>query len=357
MIPITRPFLPPLGDYHRHLDEVWQSQWLTNFGAKHGALERVLELDAGVDAVLVSSGTTALNLAARGLELRGDVLTTPFTFIATASAIAWSGCTPRFVDIDPETFNLDPAALEAALTPSTTAIVATHIYGNPCDDDALSAFARAHDLRLVYDAAHAFGVSWRGRSLFARGDVSIGSLHATKIFHTVEGGVVYTRDAALAERFRRLRDFGGQREPRWVEPGINAKNSELHAAMGLAMLPYLPEIIEVRRAQGGRYRRNLHGVVRFQRIVEDTFYTHPFVPVLFADEAAAVAVQDALRQAEVEARRYFWPLLSEAPWAEPAHTPIAAAIARTVLCLPIYHTLSEADIDRICDVVVRASAS
>jgi dTDP-4-amino-4,6-dideoxygalactose transaminase len=355
MIPVTRPFLPPLGDYHRLLDEVWESQWLTNFGAKHRALEQALAQDAGIDAVFVSSGTTALQLAVRGLDLRGDVLTTPFSFIATTTAIAWSHCTPRFVDIDPETLNIDPAALEAALTPSTTAILATHTYGNPCDDDALVAFARAHGLRLVYDAAHAFGVTWRGRSLFARGDVSIASLHATKLFHTVEGGVVYTSDATLTERFRRLRDFGGQQEPRWTVPGINAKNSELHAAMGLAILPYLPQILEVRRAQGLRYREHLAGVVRFQRIALDTQYTHAFVPVLFPNEATTIAAQTALREADIEARRYFWPLLSDAPWAEPAHTPVAADVARTVLCLPIFHTLADADIDRICEIVVRAA--
>lgn len=352
MIPITRPFLPPFEEFVAQCRDIWDSGWVTNLGPKTTELERRLSDIAGVGALYVSNGTLALNLAARALELRGDVLTTPFTFVATASAMAWEGCTPRFVDIDEASFNLDPTKLAAALTPDTTAIVATHVYGNPCDHEALQRFANEHGLRLIYDAAHAFGTTYRGQSLFSLGDVSTCSFQATKLFHTAEGGAVFSADPETIARMNSLRDFGGRFPPnQYVEPGINAKNSEIHAALGLTILAHMEEVVRRRQEQGRRYREALDGHVQLQQIAAGTEYNHAYVPVAFRDEAQLHAVVAALGEADVHPRRYFYPSLSTVSWAPPSSTPVADRLAPRVLCLPVFHTLQRDDIDRICDII------
>lgn len=352
MIPVTRPFLPPWEAVEARFREVYESAWLTNFGPQHQALEAALTEHAGVPSLLVANGTLALNLAARALALTGDVLTTPFTFVATSSALAWEGCTPRFVDIDPDTLNLDPDQLEAALTPDCTAIVATHVFGNPCALDRIQAFAEAYGLAVIYDAAHAIGVRHRGRSLFQAGDVATCSFQATKLFHTAEGGAVFVSDPELRERVRLLRDFGGRSAPEYVVPGINAKMSELNAAMGMAIWPYFAEVLAERQRQGEHYRRRLADHVRLQQIVPDTKYNHAYVPVQLRTEQELLRVIDALQAIDVHPRRYFHPCLTAVDWAPAAHTPVAEAVSSTVLCLPVFHELTAESIDDICDVIV-----
>lgn len=361
MIPVTKPFLPPLEEFTSHLEEIWRTGWVTNLGPKTKELEARLTQRADTPALYVSNGTLALNVAARAFDLRGDVLTTPFTFVATASSMAWEGCTPRFVDIHPETYNLDPDLLEEALTPETTAVVATHVYGNPCDHERISSFCDAHGLTLVYDAAHAFGATYKGRPLLSFGHISTCSFQATKLFHTAEGGAVFCADASRLERVRSLRDFGGRFPPnQYEEPGINAKNSEVHAALGLSILAHMDEVLDTRRRQGERYRDALRDVVQLQRIMPETSYNHAYVPVAFRDEAELLRAIENLGSIDAHPRRYFHPSLSAVTWAPPANTPVADDLSSRVLCLPVFHHLPDEDIDRVCEVVassVRANRS
>ena len=352
MIRVTRPYLPPWEDFEAHLREVWSSAWLTNFGPKHQALEANLTDHAGTPALLVTNGTLALNVAARALELGGEVITTPFTYVATASAMAWEGLTPRFVDIDPETLNLDPRAIERAITPETSAIVATHVYGNPCDVAAIRRIADAHGLKVIYDAAHCFGVRHKGRSLFAFGDVATLSLQATKLFHTAEGGAVFVADPEVRERATLIRDFGGRQPPEYQVPGLNVKISEIHAALGLAIWPHMVDVLDARRRQGEQYRARLDGAVAFPRIADDTVWNHHYVPVLFRTEEELQRVVAALAAIDVEPRRYFHPCLTRVPWAPMADTPVAEHASRTVLCMPVFHDLALETVDHICDVVM-----
>ena len=244
MIPVIRPFLPPIEEYYHYIERVWSSVQLTNMGPLSRELEDKLREYLNVEYLLyVTNGTIALQMAIKALELHGEIITTPFSFVATSSTIVWEGCKPVFVDIDPETLDIDPTKIEAAITPNTRAVMATHVYGNPCDIEAIDAIARKYNLKVIYDAAHAFGVEVAGTSVFNFGDISTLSLHATKLFHTGEGGLVVTRDPRLFERLKYIRNFGFQGQESFAYLGINGKNSELHAAMGLANLKYVDQIL------------------------------------------------------------------------------------------------------------------
>ncbi|RQP16654.1 MAG: aminotransferase class V-fold PLP-dependent enzyme, partial [Parapedobacter sp.] len=239
MIPITKPFLPPKELYHDYLDGIWQRQWLTNMGPLANKLELELKRFLNIQHTLfVTNGTVALQFAIKALDLQGEIITTPFSFIATTSSIVWEGCTPVFVDIDRFTLNIDPSKIENAITEKTTAIVATHVYGNPCDVDAIERIAKKHNLKVIYDAAHAFAVQLQERSIFEYGDISTCSLHATKLYHSIEGGLVTTTDPNLLKKIAYMRNFGFSGPESFAELGINGKNSEFHAAMGLANLSY-----------------------------------------------------------------------------------------------------------------------
>ena len=293
MIPVTRPFLPPLDEVQALLAEVWASGWVTNHGPKVQALEAALAERFDVGVAFVGNGTLALQLGIVALgwdarpsaERRPKVITTPFSYVATTSALVWQGCDPVFVDVDPATFNLDPAALAQVDLQDVTGILATHVYGVPCDDVAIGAFARKHGLTVMYDAAHAFDARIEGVSLFALGDVAATSFHATKLFHTIEGGAVFCRDADRLERIRALRNFGQQSKGEFALAGINAKNSEMHAAVGLAILPHMQAVLARRRDQALRYREALDEVVQFQALPAQLEPNHAYAPVLFSDEA------------------------------------------------------------------------
>jgi dTDP-4-amino-4,6-dideoxygalactose transaminase len=350
-ITVTRPTLPPFEEYLALLEGIWTRNHLTNAGPLVVELERLLAEHLGVKHCLfVSNGTIALQLVFRALELSGEVITTPFSYVATTSSIAWEGCTPVFADVEPDTLTLSAERAAAVVTPQTSAIVATHVYGNPCDVEGLAELARSRGMRLVYDAAHAFGASYKGRALSAYGDVATLSFHATKLFHTVEGGAVVTDDDEIARRVAYLRNFGHDGYERFQGIGINGKNSELHAAMGLCLLPRVPAIVAERRALSQRYDAALTGrrdVVR-PAIRAGTAYNYAYYPVLLPNDTAVRAAQRHLEANGVLSRRYFYPSLSGAlPYVEPGNVPVARDAADRVLCLPLYTGLAFDQADRI----------
>ena len=350
-ITVTRPTLPPFEEYLALLEGIWTRNHLTNAGPLVVELERLLAEHLGVKHCLfVSNGTIALQLVFRALELAGEVITTPFSYVATTSSIAWEGCTPVFADVEPDTLTLSAERAAAVVTSQTSAIVATHVYGNPCDVEGLADLARRRRLRLVYDAAHAFGASYEGRALSAYGDVATLSFHATKLFHTVEGGAVVTDDDEIARRVAYLRNFGHDGYERFQGIGINGKNSELHAAMGLCLLPRVPAIVAERRALSQRYDATLTGRRDVARPVirAGTAYNYAYYPVLLPDDAAVRAAQRHLEANGVLSRRYFYPSLSGAlPYVEPGNVPVARDAADRVLCLPLYTGLAIDQVDRI----------
>ena len=354
-IQVTRTFLPPLADFQRLVEGVWARGQITNHGPLVLELEARLREHLGVrHCLLVANGTLALQIAIRALELDGDVVTTPFSYVATTSSLVWERCRPVFADIDPATLCLDPAAAARALTPGTRGILATHVYGNACDVERLGELAARRDLRVIYDAAHAFGVRLHGRPLCAWGDVATLSFHATKLFHTVEGGALVTADDALAARIAQLRNFGHDGPEAFSGLGINAKVNELQAAMGLAVLPPVPDLIARRRAASQRYDALLAGApLSRPRLHEGLEYNFAYHPVLFESEAALLAARDALRAADVQPRRYFYPALHRLPYVESGPLPVAESAAARVLCLPLSADLALADVERIAGIVRR----
>ena len=360
MIPVTSAVLPPLQEYVKYLEELWESRWLTNNGTLLQTLERRLEEALEVEhVVVVSNGTLALQLAVRALGLHGEVVTTPFSYVATASSLVWEGCRPVFADIEPDALTLDPVRADEAVTSATTGILATHVYGLPCDVERLTEVATRRGLRLLYDAAHAFGVRYRGRSLLVWGDACTLSFHATKLFHTVEGGAVVTADGNLADTVRRLRNFGHTSPESFEEPGINAKTSEFHAAMGLCLLPRVPDYIRQRQVACERYDARLQGAAGVRRPLPrpGTELNFAYYPVLLASEARLLAVMQALQDGGIAARRYFYPSLADLPYAQPSHVPIARDAASRVLCLPLWAGVEDEAVDRIAAIVREAAAA
>ena len=356
-ITVTKSFLPPLGEYQRYIEEIWDRGWLTNHGPLVGDLEDRLRALLAIDHVLyVANGTLALQIAINALDLQGEIITTPFSYVATMSSIIWEGCTPVMVDIDEDTLTLDPARIEEALTENTSGILATHVYGVPCDIEGISRVAARHGLKIIFDAAHAFGTLYDGRSIFQYGDISTASFHATKVFHTVEGGAICTRSAAIAQRAALLRNFGHTSANEFALAGINAKNSEFHAAMGLCNLPYVDQNVSLRCSVVARYDRNLKGTpLRRPTISDRSTWNYAYYPVVFDSAEALGRVVATLNAHSVYPRRYFFPSLATLPFVERRiETPISDDIAQRVLCLPLYSSLAPEQVDRICDLVRRA---
>jgi dTDP-4-amino-4,6-dideoxygalactose transaminase len=355
MIPTSKPFLPPLAEYVGYLEGIWERAWLTNNGPLLLELEaRLADFLGARHVVVTANGTLALQLAMRALEVDGEVICTPFSYVATASAPAWEGARVVMADVEAGRLTLDAAAAEEALTEATRALIATHVYGIPCDDDALRDLARRRGLKLIYDAAHAFGARYRGRSLCTLGDVSILSFHATKLFHSVEGGALVTEDEAVAARARSLRNFGHVTADRFGEPGINAKCSEFHAAMGLVLLPRVPDLIARRAAIAALYDSELAGLpVARPAAPSGTEPNHAYYPLLLPDEAAVLRLQPALAAINVQLRRYFHPSLGTLPYVRAGALPVAADAARRVVCLPLYPDLAPADASAIAATVRR----
>lgn len=321
-------------------------------------LERELSTYLKVpDLVAVVNGTCAMQLAVRALDLTGEIVATPFTFIATANIISWERCTPVFVDIDPETWNIDPDKIEAAITSKTSAILPVHVFSAPSDVERIDCIARSHRLKVIHDAAHATAVDYRGQSLLNYGDISCLSFHATKLFNTAEGGACVTRDPALAARIRRLRFFGFDERKEVVDEGMNAKMTEVHAALGLANLRYLDRVRANRRQNYNLYVDLLRSApfVTFQKYHPEE-YNYSYLPVLFDSEERLQRVTARLASRQIVPRRYFHPALHTMPkFAPPASLPVAERVARCILCLPLYETLQPEQIEQVCSLVHQAA--
>jgi dTDP-4-amino-4,6-dideoxygalactose transaminase len=359
---VTRPFLPPLAEFLPYLEQIWESRCLTNNGPFHQQLELELKRYLGVpDISLFVNGTLGLITALQALRIAGEVITTPYSFVATAHALLWNNIKPVFVDIDPGTMNLDPGRIEAAITPQTTAILAVHCYGRPCDVEAIGEIAASRGLKVIYDAAHAFGVRDSGGSLLRHGDLSVLSFHATKVFNTFEGGAIVSRDAATKQHIDFLKNFGFENEVSVVASGINGKMNEVQAALGLLQLRHVDSAIERRSAIDARYREALDGVRGLRLLSPPRVgrYNHAYFPVLV--EPGYRVSRDALYQElidnHIHGRRYFYPLISDFPMyrdlpsAAPGNLPRAREAAARILCLPIYPSLGEDDQQRVIRVL------
>lgn len=366
-ITVTQPFLPPLEEFQAYLEQIWDNRILTNGGPMHQQLEAALCEYLRVPQIsLFNNGTIALVAALQALRLGGEVITTPFTFVAGAHALHWNGITPVFADIDPHTMNLDPARIEAAITPRTTAIMPVHCYGNPCDLEAIQRIADAHDLRVIYDAAHAFGVTTDAGSVLNAGDLSVLSFHATKVFNTFEGGAIVSPNARIKQRIDRLKNFGFVDEVSVTAPGLNGKMSEINAAFGLLQLRYVDQAIARRAEIDAVYRRELHGIPGLTLVppTGQRRANYSYFPVLVGPGYGITrdALHAELRAADILARRYFYPLVSDFPTyrsmpsAAPANLPVARSLAQQVLCLPIHTGMSDHDVHRVISIVQEAGA-
>jgi len=355
---VTRPALPPLEEFIPYLKEIWDSKILTNGGRYHQQLEEELCHYLGVKHLaLFTNGTLALVTSLQALRITGEVITTPYSFVATAHSLLWNGIKPVFVDIDPHTLNLDPGKIEAAITPQTTAIMPVHCYGHPCDVEAIQAIADNYNLKVVYDAAHSFGVQDAHGSILRHGDLSVLSFHATKVFNTFEGGAVVCPDAKTKLRIDQLKNFGHAGEATVVAPGINGKMSEFNAALGLLQLKYVDQALARRREIAATYRRLLNGMkgIRCLEDAGERVANNAYFPVMV--EADYPLSRDTLYQKfkdnGIQPRRYFYPLISDFPMyrglpsAHRNNLPVAAAAAQKVLCLPIYPDLETAEIEAI----------
>jgi dTDP-4-amino-4,6-dideoxygalactose transaminase len=356
MIPVTKPFLPPIEEYKDFLDGIWKRQWLTNMGPLASSLEIKLKEQLRVNHLLfVTNGTVALQMAIKALELKGEIITTPFSFVATTSCIVWENCKPIFVDIDKNSLNIDSTKIEASITENTSAILATHVYGNPCDVVAIEKIAKKYNLKVIYDAAHAFGVEVEGKSIFEYGDISTCSLHATKLFHSGEGGLIVTKDDQLLKKLAYMRNFGISGFDTFTELGINGKNSEFHAAMGLANLKYIKDIHAKRKALFNRYADKLKNVQVSMPVWHDSSSNNfSYYPVIFQSEDLMLKCIDVLKLNEVGTRRYFYPSLATAlPYLEKVNLEVTDAISKRVLCLPFYYDLTFEEVDHICRLILR----
>ena len=364
-ITVTSPLLPNLDEFNEMLKQIWNSKWITNNGQFHQQLEKALAEYLGVPYIsLFTNGTLPLITALQALHITGEVITTPYSFVATTHALWWNGIKPVFVDIDPSNCGLDPEKIEAAITPRTTAIMPVHCYGKPCDMERIQAIADKYGLKVIYDAAHAFGVKVNGNSVLNQGDMSTLSFHATKVYNTLEGGALVVKDAATKQRIDYLKNFGFAGETEVVAPGINSKMDEVRAAYGLLNLKQVDAAIEARHQVAIRYREALRNVkgIRFFDDMPGVRHNYSYFPI-FVDAEQYGMTRDELyfrmKENNVLGRRYFYPLISTFSTyrglesARPENLPVATRIANEVICLPMHHALSEADVDRVIGLIVR----
>jgi dTDP-4-amino-4,6-dideoxygalactose transaminase len=359
---VTQPYLPPLEEFIPYLEKIWERKILTNSGPYHEELEKALCDYLGVEHIsLFVNGTIALVTALQALRITGEVITTPYSFVATAHSLLWNGIKPVFVDIDPDTLNLDPKRIEAAITPHVTAIMPVHCYGHPCDVDAIQAIADTYNLKVIYDAAHAFGVRDAKGSLMNRGDLSVMSFHATKVFNTFEGGAIVCPDSKTKQRIDHLKNFGYVDEVTVVAPGINGKMNEVSAAFGLLQLRHVGEALALRKRIDATYREALAGVkgIRCLREAGEKVANHAYFPVLVGPEypLSRDGLYQKLRDHNIQARRYFYPLISDFPMYRSLHSasrdnlPVAAAVAQQVLCLPIFPAMQPHEQQLVIDLI------
>lgn len=352
MITVTKPFLPPFEEYSRYLSEIWQRNWLTNNGPCVQQLEEQLKNFLHVNHLIyVNNGTIALQIALKAMGATGEVITTPFSYVATTNSLLWEGCKPVFADIKNTDCNIDPEKIIPLISKKTTAILATHVYGNPCDTYAIEKIGKDHGLKVLYDGAHAFGTMYKNKPLLSYGDISTCSFHATKLFHTVEGGAIITNDDELSKKMILYRQFGHIGDE-YFSIGINGKSSELHAAMGLCLLPRLNEFIEKRKSIAASYDKFLKDLPLQRPVAMDgTEYNFSYYPVITDSEERVLCIQALLQKNDIGTRRYFYPSLNHLPQYHGEDCPVSESISPRVLALPVYHELAVDDVERIADLI------
>lgn len=364
-ITVTSPLLPDLKEFEKLLENIWQKKWLTNNGHYHQELEKALSEYLGVPYLsLFTNGTLPLITALQAMRITGEVITTPYSFVATTHSIWWNNLKPVFVDVEEETGNIDPEKIEAAITPQTTAIMPVHVYGTPCNTKRIQEIADIYGLKVIYDAAHAFGVTINGKSILENGDMSTLSFHATKVYNTIEGGALICRDEATKKRIDYLKNFGFADEITVVAPGINSKMDEIRSAYGLLNLQQVDNAIENRKHIAEMYRDALKDVpgVRYLKDMDGVKHNYSYFPIFISEKEYGMsrdALYEKLKQNNILSRRYFYPLISSFPVyrglesAKTENLPIATKLAEQVLCLPIYPNLSDSDVYRIIELVRR----
>jgi dTDP-4-amino-4,6-dideoxygalactose transaminase len=362
-IHVTSPNLPPLDEFVESLEQIWDSKCLTNEGPFHKQFEKDLAEYLGVKYISVfANGTLALVTALQALNIAGEVITTPFSFVATTHSIWWNNIIPVFADIEPDCYNLDPEKVEAAITSQTTAIMPVHVYGNPCNVEKYQKIADSYGLKLIYDAAHAFGVEKDGNSILNYGDLSILSFHATKVFNTIEGGAIVCHDEKMKKRIDFLKNFGIAGETTVIGPGINAKMNELQAAYGILQLKYIDKHIAKRKEITNKYREKLNGIpgIRVLYDIDSIKHAYSYFPILIDAQKYGRTrddIYEEFKKYNIFSRRYFYPLISQFPTyqglpsARSENLPVAESVAKKVLCLPIYPDLDCDEVDLICDII------
>ena len=348
-INVTESFLPPIEDFQKNIERIWKNKWLSNNGELYNELVNKLKLYLDINYVIpMTNGTLPIQIALNNFANEGEVITTPFSYVATTSAIVWEKCRPIFVDIDSEYLTIDETKIEEAITENTTAILATHVFGNPCNIDIINRIAIKYNLRVIYDAAHCFGVKFKGRSIFNFGDVSTCSFHATKLFHTGEGGALFCNDENIKHEINYKHNFGHNGPEKYYGLGINAKMSELQAAMGLSVLDYMVDILESRMNTYKFYNTNLI-FKNFKKlsIRPETNWNYSYYPLIFNSENDLLVVKSTLEKNNIYPRRYFYPSLEDLPYIKSNKCPIAKSISSRILCLPFYANMNIDDIKKI----------
>lgn len=359
MINVTKTFFPPLAEYNSQLSRIWHNEWLTNRG------ELVLELEEKIknylsvsNIIIMNNGTVPIQIALKVLGNCGEIITTPFSYVATSAAIIWENCKPVFVDIHPDYLTIDETKIEAAITSKTTAILATHVFGNPCNVEIIQQIAQKYKLKVIYDAAHAFGVKYQSTSIFEYGDVSTCSFHATKLFHTGEGGALFCNDEVLRVKMYYSHNFGHDGPLNFHGLGINGKISELHAAMGLSVLPYMTRILNNRKKIVECYQAHLDfSRLKTIQIRANTDWNFAYFPLVFESEKQLIEVQNLLNSHQIFPRRYFYPSLNTIIYLKGQLMPVSESIASRILCLPLYESLSIKDAERICKLINKAQTT
>ncbi|MFD2823318.1 DegT/DnrJ/EryC1/StrS family aminotransferase [Lacinutrix iliipiscaria] len=355
MINVTKTFLPPQHEFQTILSRAWETCWMTNRGALVLELEEKLKSYLNVKHLtLTTNGTLPLQIAIKAMQLKGEIITTPFSYVATTSSIIWEGCSPVFVDIHPEFLTIDETQIENAISSKTTAILATHVFGNPCHVEAIEAIAKKHNLVVIYDAAHCFGVTYKNKSVFNYGDVSTCSFHATKLFHTGEGGAMISNSKKVHETLYYHHNFGHDGPEAFHGIGINAKISELQAAMGLAVFPYFNSILKERKLIVDMYNAAFKNTqLQLLKIREGTQWNYCYYPVIFETETQLLKIKQVLEKDKINPRRYFYPSLDELPYVNKSVNEISRSIASRIMCLPLYVGLEKVDVHRIINIVKR----
>ena len=358
MIPVTKTFLPPQEEYNSYVKRAWDNVWLTNRGELTLELEEKLKNYLNVTHITVTNnGTMPIQIALKLFGKGGEIITTPFSYVATSAAIVWENCTPVFVDINPEYLTIDETKIEAAITSKTTAILATHVFGNPCHIEAIENIAKKHNLKVIYDAAHCFGVKYNNESVFNFGDVSTCSFHATKLFHTGEGGAMFCHDDKIHHELYYSHNFGHDGPLAFHGLGVNAKISELQSAMGLAVFPYMNHIITERKKVTDFYNNNLNFKnLKNLKIRENTEWNYSYYPVIFDSEATLLKALEELQKENIIPRRYFYPSLNTIDHTKGEKMPISESIASRIVCLPLYVGLSENELEKITDIINKLTA-